>query len=87
MEQLARQQYAATKDPHDCALAYVALGKRAVLQGLFRSAGNKKARGQGGSWVGAPFQGFGSRRPIAQPADSRPQPSQPRPDTSAAPFP
>ena len=44
MERLARQQYATTKDPHDCALAYVALGKRAVLQGLFRSAGNKKAR-------------------------------------------
>jgi hypothetical protein len=43
MEQLARQQYATTKDPHDCALLYVALGKRTLLQGLFRSAGNKKA--------------------------------------------
>jgi hypothetical protein len=42
MEQLARQQYAASKDPHDCALAYIAMGKKSVLHGLFRSAGNKK---------------------------------------------
>lgn len=45
MEDLARAQYAASKDPHDCALAYVALGRRGVLQGLFRSAGNKKVGG------------------------------------------
>ena len=41
-EGLARLQYARSKDPHDCALIYAALGKKSVLQGLFRSSGNKK---------------------------------------------
>jgi hypothetical protein len=46
-EALARAQYAATKDPHDCALLYLALGKKQLVQGLFKSAGNKKVRGMG----------------------------------------
>ncbi|WIA34453.1 hypothetical protein OEZ86_012786 [Tetradesmus obliquus] len=39
---LATAQFAATKDAHEPALLYAALGKKAVLQGLFRSSGNKK---------------------------------------------
>jgi hypothetical protein len=38
-EALARWQYSKAKDPHDCALLYLALGRKAVLQGLFKSAG------------------------------------------------
>jgi hypothetical protein len=41
-EGLAKAQYAVAKDPHEAALMYAALGKKAVLQGLFRSSGNKK---------------------------------------------
>lgn len=41
-EALAKAQYAVGKDPHEPALMYAALGKKAVLQGLFRSSGNKK---------------------------------------------
>jgi hypothetical protein len=41
-EALAKAQFAATKDAHEPALMYAALGKKAVLQGLFRSSGNKK---------------------------------------------
>jgi hypothetical protein len=41
-EGLAKAQYARAKDPHDPALLYAALGKKTVLQGLFRGAGNKK---------------------------------------------
>jgi hypothetical protein len=37
-------QFAATKGAHEPALMYAALGKKAVLQGLCRSSGNKKAR-------------------------------------------
>lgn len=29
---LARAQYAARRDPHDCALMYIALGKKSLLQ-------------------------------------------------------
>ena len=47
-EALARAQYARTKDPHDCALVYVALGRKSVLQGLFRSSGNVKVPVGGG---------------------------------------
>jgi hypothetical protein len=43
-EALAKAQFAATKDAHEPALMYAALGKKAVLQGLFRSSGNKKVR-------------------------------------------
>jgi hypothetical protein len=31
-------------DAHEPALMYAALGKKAVLQGLFRSSGNKRVR-------------------------------------------
>eukprot|EP00775_Hariotina_reticulata_P013078 gene13078-13205_t len=41
-EGLAKAQYARAKDPHEPALLYAALGKKTVLQGLFRSSGNKK---------------------------------------------
>ncbi|CAL5224911.1 g7676 [Coccomyxa viridis] len=41
-EQLAKAQFAAKRDPHDCALIYIALGKKTLLQGLFRSAQHKK---------------------------------------------
>jgi hypothetical protein len=43
-EALAKAQFAATKDAHEPALMYAALGKKTVLQGLFRSSGNKKVR-------------------------------------------
>jgi hypothetical protein len=43
-EALAKAQYAVAKDPHEPALMYAALGKKGVLQGLFRSSGNKKVR-------------------------------------------
>jgi hypothetical protein len=43
-EALAKAQFAASKDAHEPALMYAALGKKAVLQGLFRSSGNKKVR-------------------------------------------
>jgi hypothetical protein len=53
-EALARAQYAASKDPHDCALLYIALGKKQLVQGLFKSAGNKKVGGgqAGRGWDG-----------------------------------
>jgi hypothetical protein len=41
-EALARAQYARRRDPHDCALMYVASGRRGLLQGLFRTAGHRK---------------------------------------------
>ncbi|BDA47164.1 probable DmX-like protein 2 at C-terminar half [Coccomyxa sp. Obi] len=41
-EALAKAQFAARRDPHDCALMYIALGKKTLLQGLFRSAQHKK---------------------------------------------
>ncbi len=31
-EQLAKAQFAAKRDPHDCALLYIALGKKTLLQ-------------------------------------------------------
>ncbi len=31
-EQLAKAQFAARRDPHDCALMYIALGKKTLLQ-------------------------------------------------------
>ncbi len=31
-EALAKAQFAAKRDPHDCALLYVALGKKTLLQ-------------------------------------------------------
>ena len=31
-EQLAKAQFAAKRDPHDCALIYIALGKKTLLQ-------------------------------------------------------
>ncbi|KAK9799814.1 hypothetical protein WJX73_002530 [Symbiochloris irregularis] len=37
-EELAKAQYAVRKDPADAALMYVALGKKLLLQGLFRTA-------------------------------------------------
>lgn len=36
MEKLARLQYLKKKDPKDCALLYVALGRLQVLAGLFK---------------------------------------------------
>ena len=36
-ESLARAQYARYRDPYECMLVYLALGKKAVLQNLFRS--------------------------------------------------
>ncbi len=37
-EALARVQYAGRRDPHDCALLYLALGRRALLQARPRGA-------------------------------------------------
>ena len=31
-EKLAKAQFAAKRDPHDCALMYIALGKKTLLQ-------------------------------------------------------
>lgn len=47
MEQLARNQYAQTdeRDPIDCSLFYLALRKKNVLLGLWRSAGWHKEHG------------------------------------------
>lgn len=39
-EQVAKGQFAARNDPYDCALMYMALGNRSLLQNLFRSAGH-----------------------------------------------
>lgn len=39
-ELLARSQFSRHRDPYECALMYLALGKRAVLQSLFRQANN-----------------------------------------------
>ena len=36
MEKLARAQYQARRDPKDCALLYVALDRKSVLQGLMK---------------------------------------------------
>lgn len=41
-ERLAKQQFAARRNADDCALLYCALGKRSVLQGLYRSTQNRK---------------------------------------------
>ena len=38
-EALARWQYSKSKDPHDCTLLYLALGRKPLLQGLFKNAG------------------------------------------------
>ena len=35
-EALARAQYARYRDPYECMLMYLALGKKTVLQSLFR---------------------------------------------------
>lgn len=43
-ERLAQQSYSHHRDPFACALLYVALGKKAVLQGLFRLASTDSAR-------------------------------------------
>lgn len=37
-EALARAQFAARRDPHDCALLYAALGKKSLLQGKLGSS-------------------------------------------------
>jgi protoheme ferro-lyase len=39
-EALARAQFARRRDPFECALLYVALGKRVALQALFRQGSN-----------------------------------------------
>ena len=36
MEKLARAQYQARRDPKDCALLYIALDRKSVLQGLMK---------------------------------------------------
>eukprot|EP00884_Botryococcus_braunii_P004810 jgi/Botrbrau1/1432/Bobra.0063s0124.2 len=41
-EALAKAQFAVRKDPHDCSLMYLALGKRTLLQGLCRTGNHKK---------------------------------------------
>lgn len=41
-EQVAKGQFAARNDPCDCALMYMALGSRSLLQSLFRSAGHTR---------------------------------------------
>ncbi|KAL4433701.1 hypothetical protein ABPG75_000142 [Micractinium tetrahymenae] len=41
-ERLAKQQFAARRNADDCALLYCALGRRTVLQGLYRSTQNRK---------------------------------------------
>lgn len=41
-EDLAREEYAETRDPHKCALMYVALGKQRLLSTLFRGAGRTR---------------------------------------------
>lgn len=62
-EALARAQYAASKDPHAPALLYAALGKKAVLMGLFRSIGNKKVGGDGAGGVKG---GEGTNLPLSK---------------------
>ena len=42
-EALARAQFARYRDPYECMLVYLALGKKAVLQTLFRQARNAPA--------------------------------------------
>jgi hypothetical protein len=44
-EALARWQYSKSKDPHDCTLLYLALGRKPLLQGLFKNAGELTGRG------------------------------------------
>eukprot|EP00854_Cymbomonas_tetramitiformis_P015417 gene15417-18247_t len=41
-ESAAKRIFAATRDPHECALLYLALGRRTVLGGLFKAVGNTK---------------------------------------------
>eukprot|EP00898_Chlorokybus_atmophyticus_P002470 jgi/Chlat1/3223/Chrsp22S03421 len=41
-EKLARAQFVKSKDPHDCALLYLALDRRPVLIGLFKTSRNEK---------------------------------------------
>ncbi|GFR41681.1 hypothetical protein Agub_g2427 [Astrephomene gubernaculifera] len=41
-EALAKAQYARRKEPYDCALLYLALGRKALLLSLFRQASNLK---------------------------------------------
>ncbi|CAM6112755.1 unnamed protein product [Calypogeia fissa] len=44
MEKLARSQFLQKKDPKDCALLYLALGRRSVLAGLFKLSRDQKDR-------------------------------------------
>eukprot|EP01028_Stygiella_incarcerata_P009236 TRINITY_DN4341_c0_g1_i1.p1 TRINITY_DN4341_c0_g1~~TRINITY_DN4341_c0_g1_i1.p1 ORF type:complete len:2167 (-),score=543.64 TRINITY_DN4341_c0_g1_i1:1575-7592(-) len=41
-EQLAKDLFVKNRDPNDCALFYLALGKRATLAGLFKAVKNQK---------------------------------------------
>lgn len=41
-EAMARLAYSVSRDPHDCALLYLSLGKRPMLLNLFRTSSNKK---------------------------------------------
>ncbi|GAX73065.1 hypothetical protein CEUSTIGMA_g518.t1 [Chlamydomonas eustigma] len=41
-ESVAKSQFAQYRDPHECMLLYLALGKKAVLQNLFRQTSNIK---------------------------------------------
>jgi hypothetical protein len=71
-ESLAKAQYAVAKDPHEAALLYAALRKKGVLQGLFRSSGNKKVRHyfigrQQGLWWWWRWSGLGLRNVLRGP--------------------
>ena len=46
-EALARAQFARYRDPHECMLMYLALGKRAVLHPLFRQVCVRGGGGEG----------------------------------------
>lgn len=48
-EALAKAQFGRRKEPYDCALLYIALGRKALLLSLFRSVGwSAREEGSGG---------------------------------------
>ncbi|KAF5837390.1 hypothetical protein DUNSADRAFT_4438 [Dunaliella salina] len=61
-EALARAQYARRRDPYQCTLLYLALGKTSLLAGLFRRAGNTRVV----EFLGRNFEEEASRRAAAK---------------------
>lgn len=61
-EALARAQYARRRDPYECTLLYLALGKTSLLAGLFRQAGNTRVV----EFLGRNFEQEPSRRAAAK---------------------